>query len=85
MLKAAGNGLRADIWEEFKERFNIREVYEVYGSTEGRVGLINNYQKCGCVGRLSPFLVGHSVLAIFADTKLSSITATSEKSIPCEV
>lgn len=30
-----GNGLRVEIWEEFKNRFNIAEICEIYGSTEG--------------------------------------------------
>lgn len=54
VVKAIGNGLRDDIWEEFKQRFNIKLVYEVYGATEGQVGLVNFYQKRGCVGRFSP-------------------------------
>jgi acyl-CoA synthetase (AMP-forming)/AMP-acid ligase II len=32
---AAGNGLRYEIWEKFKERFGIEEVREFYRSTEG--------------------------------------------------
>jgi len=30
-----GNGLRHEIWQEFTDRFQIKEVGEVYGSTEG--------------------------------------------------
>ncbi|KAJ5907653.1 bifunctional fatty acid transporter/acyl-CoA synthetase (FAT1) [Penicillium taxi] len=30
-----GNGLRGEIWERFKERFNIPEIREFYRSTEG--------------------------------------------------
>lgn len=32
---AYGNGLRNDIWEKFRERFNIEEIREIYRSTEG--------------------------------------------------
>jgi acyl-CoA synthetase (AMP-forming)/AMP-acid ligase II len=35
---AIGNGLRPDIWKEFQDRFNIKEIGEFYGSTEGNVG-----------------------------------------------
>lgn len=32
---AFGNGLRKDIWDEFKTRFNIPRIAEFYASTEG--------------------------------------------------
>jgi acyl-CoA synthetase (AMP-forming)/AMP-acid ligase II len=32
-----GNGLRAKIWKEFVERFRIKQISEIYGSTEGNV------------------------------------------------
>jgi acyl-CoA synthetase (AMP-forming)/AMP-acid ligase II len=38
---AVGNGLRPDIWEKFQTRFNIKEVGEFYGATEGNVALFN--------------------------------------------
>ncbi|RDW89159.1 bifunctional fatty acid transporter synthetase (FAT1) [Coleophoma cylindrospora] len=34
-IVANGNGLRREIWNEFKERFNIPEIREFYRSTEG--------------------------------------------------
>lgn len=34
-IAACGNGLRREIWQEFKERFNISEIREFYRSTEG--------------------------------------------------
>jgi acyl-CoA synthetase (AMP-forming)/AMP-acid ligase II len=34
-ILAAGNGLRGEIWEKFKNRFGIPEVREFYRSTEG--------------------------------------------------
>ena len=34
-----GNGLRPEIWGEFVKRFNIQNIGEIYGSTEGNVGL----------------------------------------------
>ena len=42
VYKICGNGLRPEIWKEFKERFGIREVYEHYGATEIR-GMFCNY------------------------------------------
>jgi fatty-acyl-CoA synthase len=37
----AGNGLRADIWDEFTTRFNIPRVFEFYGASEGNLGFVN--------------------------------------------
>ncbi|KAG0647555.1 Solute carrier family 27 member 4 [Hyphodiscus hymeniophilus] len=34
-IVATGNGLRGEIWEKFRERFNVREIREFYRSTEG--------------------------------------------------
>ena len=36
---AFGNGLRPKIWREFVERFNIKQVGEFYGSTEGNANI----------------------------------------------
>ncbi|XP_013421672.1 very long-chain acyl-CoA synthetase [Lingula anatina] len=53
---AVGNGLRADIWKEFQERFQIPKINEFYACTEGNVGFFNLFNKVGAVGRLSPIL-----------------------------
>lgn len=34
-----GNGLRPEIWSEFQQRFNIKQVGEFYGATEGNAGM----------------------------------------------
>ena len=49
---ACGNGLRADVWHEFKQRFKIPEIIEFYAATEGNVSLFNFVGKEGAVGRL---------------------------------
>ncbi|KAL2841418.1 hypothetical protein BJY01DRAFT_257023 [Aspergillus pseudoustus] len=49
-----GNGLRPDIWERFRERFNVREVGEFFNSTEGIFALFN-YNK----GPFTAGSVGH--------------------------
>ena len=49
---AVGNGLRPDIWEEFRDRFGIRRILEFYGATEGNVGLVNFSGHPGSVGRI---------------------------------
>jgi citronellyl-CoA synthetase len=45
-----GNGLRPDVWHEFKERFGVRRVTEFYGSSEGNVGFLNFLNKDCTVG-----------------------------------
>jgi acyl-CoA synthetase (AMP-forming)/AMP-acid ligase II len=51
---AFGNGLRPDVWQKFKERFNILEIAEFYSATEAVGGTFikskNNYG-LGAVGR----------------------------------
>ena len=42
VYKIGGNGLRSEIWNRFKERFGIKEVYETYGMTE-MTGMFCNY------------------------------------------
>jgi len=49
---ACGNGLRPDVWAQFKERFRIPKIIEFYAATEGNVSLFNFDGKEGAVGRL---------------------------------
>ncbi|GFG31831.1 hypothetical protein Cfor_10254, partial [Coptotermes formosanus] len=58
-----GNGMRATIWKDFTERFKIKEMIEVYGTTEGNVTFINTANKIGAVGYL-PKCVPQSWLPI---------------------
>eukprot|EP01097_Dermamoeba_algensis_P010533 TRINITY_DN7847_c0_g1_i1.p1 TRINITY_DN7847_c0_g1~~TRINITY_DN7847_c0_g1_i1.p1 ORF type:complete len:632 (-),score=97.89 TRINITY_DN7847_c0_g1_i1:169-2064(-) len=53
---AVGNGLRPDIWLQFKNRFNIPVISEFYSSTEGNIGVFNNVNHTGAVGFLTPLL-----------------------------
>lgn len=39
--KIIGNGLRPDIWMEFKQRFDISQIAEFYASSEGNAGFGN--------------------------------------------
>lgn len=47
-----GNGLRPDIWDEFVERFGIRDIREWYGASEGNIALFNLDSHKGAVGRI---------------------------------
>jgi acyl-CoA synthetase (AMP-forming)/AMP-acid ligase II len=52
-----GNGLQKDIWNRFKERFNIHEIREIYRSTEG-IAKFDNFNSgpagAGKVGFFGP-------------------------------
>jgi fatty-acyl-CoA synthase len=51
-----GNGLRPDIWEDFKIRFRIPQILEFYAATEGNVSLFNVESKTGAIGRIPSYL-----------------------------
>ncbi|XP_067293202.1 hsFATP2a_ACSVL_like domain-containing protein [Pseudorasbora parva] len=50
---AIGNGVRADVWKEFLNRFGRIHVRELYAATEGNIGFINYTDKVGVVGRVN--------------------------------
>jgi len=50
-----GNGMRGEYWQEFKERFGIKHIFEVYGATEGVARIINLKEIPGMMGSLSTF------------------------------
>jgi fatty-acyl-CoA synthase len=51
-----GNGMRADVWEQFQRRFKIPRILEFYAATEGNVSLYNVEGMPGAIGRVPPFL-----------------------------
>ena len=51
-----GNGLRPDVWDEFKRRFRIPQILEFYAATEGNFSLYNCEGKPGAIGRIPSFL-----------------------------
>ncbi len=53
---ACGNGLRPDVWGEFKDRFRIPQILEFYAATEGNFSLYNAEGEPGAIGRIPPFL-----------------------------
>ena len=53
---AIGNGLRPDVWEPFVQRFNIPQIGEFYASTEGNANMVNQRNRFGAVGYISPLM-----------------------------
>jgi len=76
-IVAAGNGLRGDIWERFRQRFNVPEVRECYRSTEG-IAKYDNFGfgawgagKVGFAGPIKRMLEDDTILVKYdADTEL---------------
>ena len=50
LRNAIGNGLRPDIWHEFKDRFGIKRLTELYAASEGNVAFANLFNKDQTVG-----------------------------------
>ncbi|XP_015175015.1 PREDICTED: long-chain fatty acid transport protein 4-like isoform X2 [Polistes dominula] len=48
-----GNGLRPQIWRQFVERFNIPQIVEFYGATEGNANIVNIDNTVGAIGFMS--------------------------------
>ncbi|MFF0491628.1 long-chain-acyl-CoA synthetase [Nocardia sp. NPDC004068] len=40
---AVGNGLRPELWDEFRERFGIKRIVEFYGASEANIAFINAF------------------------------------------
>lgn len=53
-LKAMmGNGLRPDVWMDFKSRYGIKRVTEFYGASEGNTSFLNLLNKDQTIGMTS--------------------------------
>ena len=48
-----GNGLRPDIWHEFKDRFGLKRITELYAASEGNVSFANVLNKDQTIGMTS--------------------------------
>jgi len=53
LRKILGNGLRPDIWMDFKKRYDIKLISEFYGASEGNVSMVNLLNKNCTVGMTS--------------------------------
>jgi citronellyl-CoA synthetase len=50
LVTMMGNGLRPDVWPEFKSRFGIKRITEFYGASEGNVSFVNLLNKDCTIG-----------------------------------
>ncbi len=53
LTNVMGNGLRPDIWLDFKKRFGLKRICEFYGASEGNVSFVNLLNKDLTVGMTS--------------------------------
>lgn len=66
LKKMLGLGLRKEVWEEFQARFQVDNIYEFYGSTEGHRPLFNADGVPGMVGRVN--MPGFAIAKVNPDT-----------------
>jgi acyl-CoA synthetase (AMP-forming)/AMP-acid ligase II len=48
-----GNGLRPDVWDSFKDRFDVDRIIEIYGASEGNALFMNLFNKNKTIGMTS--------------------------------
>ena len=53
LTRMMGNGMRPDVWMDFKQRFGIKRITEFYGASEGNVAFANLFNKDCTVGMTS--------------------------------
>ncbi|XP_050527097.1 long-chain fatty acid transport protein 4-like isoform X2 [Daktulosphaira vitifoliae] len=66
-----GNGLKPQIWKDFIARFNIPQVAEFYGSTEGNANIANidnTFGAIGFVSRIIPSIYPISIIRVDPET-----------------
>jgi fatty-acyl-CoA synthase len=61
---ACGNGLGAEVWPAFQDRFAIPRILEFYAATEGNFSLYNLEGEPGALGRIPAFLAHRFPVAI---------------------
>ena len=58
VTRILGNGMRPEIWQEFRERFGIQRIHEFYGASEGNIAFVNYLNLPGTVGTcLLPYAI----------------------------
>jgi fatty-acyl-CoA synthase len=78
-----GNGLRPDIWEAFRDRFQIPHIVEFYGATEANVTMMNLDDRVGSVGKLLPGLKSDARLIRYDVSRDEHERDNEGRCIPC--
>jgi fatty-acyl-CoA synthase len=78
---AVGNGLRADVWAAFQERFRVARIVEFYGATEANVSMVNLAGRVGSVGRPAPGL--QVALVRYDAEREAPLRGPDGRCIPC--
>jgi fatty-acyl-CoA synthase len=68
---ACGNGMAAEVWNPFKERFHIPQILEFYAATEGSVSLFNIQGKSGAIGHIPSYLA-HRFSPLLVETDIEA-------------
>ncbi|NXI42847.1 S27A1 protein, partial [Galbula dea] len=82
---ALGNGLRASIWQEFRQRFRIPQIGEFYGATECNCSIANLDGKVGACGfnsRILPNVYPIRLVKVNEDT-MELIRDSRGLCVPC--
>jgi fatty-acyl-CoA synthase len=74
-----GNGMRADVWEEFQRRFRIPRILEFYAATEGNISLYNVEGVPGAIGRVPLFLAHRFPLRLVKIDPHTSLPVRDER------
>ena len=83
---AIGNGLRLNIWSDFRRRFGVRPV-EFYASSEGNCIIVNTHHypgACGFVPILNRFFKILPLNIVKIDSQNKPIRDKKGFCIPCE-
>lgn len=83
---AIGNGMRPDVWGPFQKRFQIQQIGEFYGATEGNCNMVNTRGRYGAVGYVSPlysFLLPVKIVKFDVETE-EPIRNKDGFCIPCK-
>ena len=70
---ACGNGLQADVWTAFQQRFAVPRILEFYAATEGAVSLYNCEGRPGAIGRIPSFLAHRFPVALIRRDPASNV------------
>ncbi|XP_037674051.1 long-chain fatty acid transport protein 1 [Choloepus didactylus] len=83
---AVGNGLRPAIWEEFVQRFGVRQIGEFYGATECNCSIANMDGKvgsCGFNSRILPSVYPIRLVKVNEDT-MELVRDARGLCVPCQ-